>query len=159
MNLGILYFHSSGASQGTKRAHGRSPELAVSRQEGKLFPASVLRYFIPKTKKNGFGLFEDGLNVPRDGVDPVTGGQRWTFTEHQCTGQWGEAAAWASSHILRGFWRDLVRSVPSFACVQSRSRIPGAVVYNSNSILLLFPCYCPNLLSHITAQTPSPEEP
>lgn len=76
--------------------------------------------------------------------DPVTGGRRWTLTEHQCPGQWEGAAAWPSSHLFKGFWRDLVRSVPS-ADVQSWSRIPGAVVGNSDSILLLFPCYCPNL--------------
>lgn len=75
MNLGILYFHSPGAFQGVKRAHGRSPELAVSRQEGKLFPAGVLRHFLPKTKKNGLGLPEDGLDRPRDGADPLMDGQ------------------------------------------------------------------------------------
>lgn len=60
MNLGVLYFHSSGASRGMKRARGRSPEVAVSGQEGKLFPAAVLRYFLPKTKENGLGLLKDG---------------------------------------------------------------------------------------------------
>lgn len=58
-----------------KRAHGRSPELPVSRQEGKLFPADVLRYFLPKTKKNGLDLLEGGLDMPRVGVDTLVVGQ------------------------------------------------------------------------------------
>lgn len=116
-NLGILYFHSSGPSQGMKRAHGRSPELAVSRQEGKFFPAGVLRY--SKDKKNGLSLLEDGLAVPRDGVDALLGGQIQRQDPHRAPVQWGGAAPWASSHLFRGFWKDLVRSGPSSAWVQS----------------------------------------
>lgn len=93
-----------------KRAHGRGPELTVSRQEGKLFPADVLRYFLPKTKKNGLGLLEDGLDMPRDGVDtllgvrssyrmPVMGPHRAPV--HWSVGRRREAAR-ASSHLFRG---------------------------------------------------------
>lgn len=126
MNLGILYCHSPGASQGMRRAHGRGPELTVSRQEGKLFPADVLRYFLPKTKKNGLGLLEDGLDMPRDGVDTLVGVRSSDGMSvmgphrapvHCSVGRRREAAR-ASSHLFRGFWRDLVRSVPSSACVQ-----------------------------------------
>lgn len=79
--MGVLYFHSPGASQRVKRAlsnpaiHGRSPELAAPRQEGELFPAGVLRHFLPKTTENGLDLLEDGLDVPKDGVDTLVDGQ------------------------------------------------------------------------------------
>lgn len=55
--------------------HGRSPELAAPRQEGELFPAGVLRHFLPKTTENGLDLLKDGLDVPKDGVDTLVDGQ------------------------------------------------------------------------------------
>lgn len=68
----------TGSEEGPQQSciHGRRrPELAASRQEGELFPAGVLRHFLPKTKKNGLDLLEDGLDVPKDGVDTLVGGQ------------------------------------------------------------------------------------
>lgn len=113
--------------------------------------------FSSKDKKNGLGLLEDGLAVPEMGqmhslgADPVTGGQRWTLTEHQCTGQWGGTAPWASSLLFRGFWIDLWGQAHLLhVCTPD----PGFL--ELSCVIQTLSCCC----SHVTAQIyRGPEEP